>query len=212
MPPDPDDLLRQSDVLVGAVAPTQADLRRAISTACYGVFHFCLTASADMVCGMTSRTAPGYSLVYRSIDHARLRNLCDQLRRTNPQGVAIVPAAGFGLIADFARVTVNLYEQRIRADYEPSLNFTANEAKVAISEARQAIAWFRSCDEEQRRDATLQAAIGIVEVIAALTRPARPRAAARRRRDPSGTARLRSRSDATAFAHGPPPCRACGSR
>lgn len=123
----------------------------AISTAYYGVFHFCLTASADMVCGMTSRTAPGYSLVYRSIDHARLRNLCDQLRRTNPQGVAIVPAAGFGLIADFARVTVNLYEQRMRADYEPSLNFTANEAKVAISEARQAIAWFRSCDEEQRR-------------------------------------------------------------
>lgn len=104
-----------------------------------------------MVCGTTSRSSAAYSLVYRSIDHARLRSLCDQLRKTNPQGIAIVPASGFGAIADFARVTFNLYEQRIRADYEPSIDFTANEAKLSVSEARQAIAWFRSCDEEQQK-------------------------------------------------------------
>lgn len=151
MPPDPEDLLRQADSLVGSIAPTQADLRRAISAAYYAVFHACLTASADMVCGTTSRSTAAYSLVYRSTDHARLRNLCDQLRKANPQGVAIIPAGGFGMIADFAGVTVNLFEQRIRADYDPSVDFTANEAKLAISEARQAIAWFRSCGEEQQK-------------------------------------------------------------
>lgn len=104
-----------------------------------------------MVCGDSSRSSAAYSLVYRSIDHARLRGLCDQLRKTNPQSITVIPASGFGAIADFARVTFNLYEQRIRADYEPSIDFTANDAKLSISEARQAIAWFQSCDEEQQR-------------------------------------------------------------
>lgn len=151
MPPDPDELLQQADALAGGSAPTQADLRRAVSAAYYAVFHFCLTASAELVCGTASRSSAAYSLVYRSIDHARLRNLCDQLRKTNPQGVAIVPTSGFGAIADFARVTFNLYEQRIRADYEPSIDFTANEAKLSISEARQAMTWFQSCPEEQQK-------------------------------------------------------------
>lgn len=135
MPPDPNELLRQADTLAGGSGPSQADLRRAISAAYYATFHFCLTASADMVCGDSSRSSAAYSLVYRSIDHARLRGLCDQLRKTNPQSITVIPASGFGAIADFARVTFNLYEQRIRADYEPSIDFTANDAKLSISEA-----------------------------------------------------------------------------
>jgi hypothetical protein len=48
MPPlDPEELLEQARRL--AAEPTQADLRRAISAAYYGLFHFFLTAAADMI-------------------------------------------------------------------------------------------------------------------------------------------------------------------
>jgi hypothetical protein len=71
--------------------------------------------------------------------------------QTKPQGMAIKPSNGLGRMADFARVTANLQGQRHQADYEPSQTFTDTEAKLAISEARQAIAWFNSCDDEQQK-------------------------------------------------------------
>jgi hypothetical protein len=72
-----------------------------------------------------------------------------QLSQSRPQNVPIVPSNGFGRMADFARVTVSMQGQRYVADYDPSLSFTDIEAKLAISEARQAITWFKSCDDEQ---------------------------------------------------------------
>ncbi|MBV8920032.1 MAG: hypothetical protein JOZ76_18405 [Bradyrhizobium sp.] len=150
MPPDPDELLQQADALAASDGATQSDLRRAISTAYYAVFHFCLTAAADMVCGSGSRSTPRYSLVYRSVDHKTLSGLCGQLSQTKPQNVAIMPADGLGSVADFARVTANLQRQRILADYDPSQSFSEAEAKLTISEARQAINWFGSSSDEQK--------------------------------------------------------------
>lgn len=151
MPLDPKELLLHSDALAAKAGATQADLRRAISAAYYAIFHFVLAAAADMALGTSSPSTPGYGLVYRSIDHSRLRGLCDQLRGTKPGNVAITPTVGFGRIADFARLTVNLYEYRILADYEPSRDFTVDETKVAISDAREAIAWFQASAEEQQK-------------------------------------------------------------
>jgi uncharacterized protein (UPF0332 family) len=151
VPPDPEELLQQADVLAGKAGANQADLRRAISAAYYAIFHFSLTAAADMVWGAASRSTPGYTLVYRSVDHKALRSLCEKLSGTNPQDVAIIPSSGFGRVADFARVTANMQRQRHLADYDPSKTFTASEAKVAISDARQAILWFKSCDDEQQK-------------------------------------------------------------
>jgi len=42
-------------------------------------------------------------------------------------------------------------EYRILADYEPSRDFTVDETKVAISDAREAIAWFQASAEEQQK-------------------------------------------------------------
>jgi hypothetical protein len=151
VPPDPDEYLQQAEGLAGNPSATQADFRRAISTAYYAIFHFCLTAAADIIVGMESRLTPAYRLVYRSVDHRTLRGLCGQLSQTSPQNVAIIPSTGFGKIADFARVTANLQEQRIMADYDPFLSFTDVGAILAISEARQAIDWFKACDDEQQK-------------------------------------------------------------
>jgi hypothetical protein len=130
LPPDPEELLQQAENLAVNATATQADLRRAISAAYYAIFHFCLTAAADMVLGAGARSGPRYSLVYRSIDHHRLRTLCTQLSGTNPQNVSIIPPNGFGKIADFARIAGNLYEQRCSADYDPSRSYTPAEVQV----------------------------------------------------------------------------------
>jgi hypothetical protein len=145
LPPDPEKLLRQADVLAASVAATQVDLRRAISAAYYAVFHFCATAAADMILSASARSSPRYSLVYRSIDHSRFRALPRQLN-----GSPITPANEFGKIGDFAEITANLNERRSLADYDPSQTYTAAGVKVTISDARLAIDWFRSCTQEQQ--------------------------------------------------------------
>jgi hypothetical protein len=150
-PPLPDHLFDQADHLTSGVPSRPTDLRRAISNAYYGLFHFAITAAADMVLGAANQATARYALVYRSVDHAHLRNLCDQVRATNPQKVALVPVGGFGSIADFARITLNLYELRILADYDPSRLFTPNEVRLAVSDAREAIKWFQQGTAEQQQ-------------------------------------------------------------
>jgi hypothetical protein len=52
------------------------------------------------------------------LDHSRLRTVCTQLSGTDLQALQpYVPSGGLGTIADFARITANLYEQRLLAEY-----------------------------------------------------------------------------------------------
>jgi hypothetical protein len=126
LPPDPDELLQQADALAAKPGATQADLRRAISAAYYAIFHFTMAAAADMFFGTATPSASAYTVVYRSVDHEALRSLCAQLSQSKPQNVAI-PLSSFGTIADFARVTANLQEQRHSADYDPSKTSRTSE-------------------------------------------------------------------------------------
>jgi hypothetical protein len=149
-PPVPEHLFDQANSLtIDGARPT--DLRRAISNAYYALFHLALTAATDMIVGADQRTTPRYSLVYRSVDHSQLRSLCSRVSATNPQNVALIPTGGFGHVADFARITFNLYELRIRADYDPSIEFTLDEGRVAVSDAEQAVKWFRQGSAEQQQ-------------------------------------------------------------
>jgi uncharacterized protein (UPF0332 family) len=148
VPPDPERLFQQAEALVARAH--QEDLRRAISAAYYGLFHFILTAAADKAVGANNRTTPQYSVVYRTVDHSHLRGLGIKLSGTSPQGVALVPSDGFGLVAKFARIAANLYEQRNSADYDPAVTFTPDAAKLSIDQARQAIRWFQQGTAEQQ--------------------------------------------------------------
>ncbi len=145
-PPQFEDLFEQADALVAR--GRQVDLRRAISAAYYGLFHFTLTAAADMVVGNNDRSSARYSLVYRSIDHSRLQQLSKQL--TNVQNLALAPG-GFGTVADFALIAGNLHELRNRADYDPSSEYTVDEATTAISTARAAVTWFQQGTKQQQQ-------------------------------------------------------------
>jgi len=58
--PDPERLFEQADALINGYK-NETDLRRAISTAYYGVFHFVLRHVADTVAGVGNRSTNLYS-------------------------------------------------------------------------------------------------------------------------------------------------------
>ena len=77
-------LLEQAERLVSrppAGPARQVDVRRAISSAYHAVFHHVAKALADELVGVTLSAAPRYVLVYRSVSHAGLHDLCTALAK-----------------------------------------------------------------------------------------------------------------------------------
>jgi uncharacterized protein (UPF0332 family) len=154
---NPDHLFEQAEKLIlppAAGPPRQVDLRRAISAAYYGVFHYMLISAADEFVGVTKRGTPRYALIYRSVDHRALRALCNETSKpTLPAKYQrFVPAIGFsGDIQAFANAFVGLQEKRHTADYDPSGRVKTADASLAIATARDAVKRFQQADEADRR-------------------------------------------------------------
>lgn len=155
--PNPDHLFEQAVKLsLPSLAgrPRQADLRRAISAAYYGVFHFCLAAAANLFVGVTQRSSTRYAVVYRSIDHKDLRDLCAEAKKQRPSGKyePYLTSGGFGLdMQAFAAAVIELQGKRHLADYNPGPKFSTSDARLAIETARTAVLRFRAADEEARK-------------------------------------------------------------
>jgi hypothetical protein len=154
---NPDHLLEQADRLIappGGGAPRQADLRRAISNAYYGVFHAIVTEAADDFVGKTQRQTPRYALLYRSIDHRSLRTLCeDVVKTTLPAKYSkYQPSGGFGpdLLA-LATAVVDLQEKRHSSDYDPLFRVGMSEALLAVATGRTALTRFRNANRTRRK-------------------------------------------------------------
>lgn len=153
---NPDHLFEQADRLLAPTAgpPRQVDLRRAISAAYYAVFHYIVTAAADEFVGKTKRGVNRYTLVYRSIDHRALRELCNEAKKQQLplKFQKYVPATGFGPnIQAFASAVVELQEKRHAADYDPSIQIKTSDASLAIATARSAIRRFERAGAQRRK-------------------------------------------------------------
>lgn len=154
---NPDHLLDQAERLTvppGAGAPRQADLRRAISAAYYGVFHAVATEAADEFVGRTQRDSPRYALVYRNIEHGRLRGLCEDIVKSTPPAKYAMYLPGAGLGPDLVAVATaisELQERRHSADYDSLFRAKTSDAVLAVATARNALVRFRSANRGQRR-------------------------------------------------------------
>ncbi len=117
------------------------------------VFHTVLTAFADEYVGCTLRDTQVYGLVYRSVDHAKIDQLC---RRVAEPGMAeklrkFVPDEGFGTnLNQFAALDIQLREKRHFTDYDPTIWFNIADAGQVIQSPRSAIGHFGSVDAEQK--------------------------------------------------------------
>ncbi len=142
----PDDLLSVADELISAKSrkPRQSNLRRAVSTAYYAMFHCLAKCCADSLVGSRSadRSKSAWRQAYRALEHGFAKNSCK-----NQDVVKKFPKD----IEDFANTFVSLQEKRHFADYDPFARFTKLEVKSDISSARDAIERFKSSPIKDRR-------------------------------------------------------------
>jgi hypothetical protein len=152
----PDHLFEQADRLIGVLAagrPRQVDLRRAVSSAYYGLFHAILAAAADEMIGAAYRSTENYALAYRSIDHRVLRVLCIEVQKAIPAKYRrYEPAGGFSrFIRAVAASVVELQDARYAADYDPLVFLKRSDAALAVRTARRAVKRFDSATAKSRK-------------------------------------------------------------
>jgi uncharacterized protein (UPF0332 family) len=153
---NPEHLLEQAERLIQrgvAGAPRQVDLRRAISSAYYGVFHATMTAVADTFVGRSRRSTARYSLAYRSIDHRLLREICDEVKRPvlRDRYKPFEPASGFGEhIRAFCWSVLDAQQKRHAADYDPAIRLSSSEARASVSAARGSLTHLQNASDTER--------------------------------------------------------------
>jgi hypothetical protein len=153
--PNVDHLLDQAERLIastGRGVPRQVDLRRAISSAYNALFHEVSIAAADQVVGRAKQSEPLYALVYRSIDHRALKQLCEGLTKRRPPAKYaryVKDSHALG-IAFFSFAVVDLQAKWHSADYDPMIRLSALDARMAIRTARRALIAFRAVRRERR--------------------------------------------------------------
>ena len=127
----------------GERRPRQSDLRRAISTAYYAMFHEVCYDYANFLVG-TQRTAfdvSAWRRAYRSVGHGDLKD-----RAGNADLAAFSDD-----IQDFSAKFVEMQEKRHFADYDPFIEFTREEVLNEIAQVELVLERYRRVPVGQRR-------------------------------------------------------------
>ncbi len=144
---NPSDLLATARELLSPPRggpPTEASLRRAISSAYYALFHFLARECADLLIGAggSDRSDAAWRQVYRALEHGPAKTKCRkrEMMRRFPEG-----------IRSFASVFAELQEKRHAADYDPSAQFTETDTSTDIAAVADTMAKFISAPVRDRR-------------------------------------------------------------
>ena len=144
------DLIDTARRILGAARrkPSQADLRRAVSTAYYAMFHTLARTCADEIAGRSKRSAPEWARVYRALEHGRSRLALNEIRAG--KGFAGGVSAR---LADFCDTLEKFKQRRNEADYNPApLKLNRIGVNLLIGEAETAIdAFQKQAPADQRR-------------------------------------------------------------
>ena len=124
----------------GPRRPSQASLRRAVSTAYYAMFHCLAGTAADLLIGGSRGEA--WHQAYRALEHGKTRNAC-----RHRQAMQRFPTE----IRDFAEAFVMLQDRRHEADYALEGRYDKLDVLSALDGAEYAIAQFEQADVEHRR-------------------------------------------------------------
>lgn len=122
--------------------PRQADLKRAVSTAYYALFHALAKNGADLLVGVgAKRPEKAWTQVYRALNHGDAKKVCtnkDILRGISPS------------LRGCAGAFVELQEARHKADYDPGHRISRAEALARIDQAEQAVRDLREAPRQER--------------------------------------------------------------
>ena len=146
-------MIKSSDLIAAAFdlvaasgrgRPRQANLRRAVSTAYYAMFHCLAAICADLLVGSagSERSEPAWWQVYRALEHGAARQRCNR-----PAIMQRFPAE----IQDFAEKFVLMQQKRHQADYGPEGVFDKDTVLQDIIAVAEAIAKLRQVPVKDRR-------------------------------------------------------------
>ena len=125
----------------GRAPPTQARLRRAVSTAYYAMFHTLAASAADLFIGTVR--SPAWHRAYRALEHGRAKSACRQGQTMREFPVEV---------RDFARAFVVLQIKRQQADYAlDTVAYRKSDVLGYIGSAELAIRRFEQADVEAKR-------------------------------------------------------------
>ena len=132
-------------IMRNAVSPTQTELRRAVSSAYYAMFHTLAASNANSLVGASQadRQRWAWQQTYRAADHRPARNKLSRVGLGDR-----FPAA----IDDFGEVFVAAQQARHSADYDPNSDFSATDVAGLISRVESVIANFNQTPEDIRCD------------------------------------------------------------
>lgn len=121
--------------------PKQASLRRAISTAYYGLFHGLIAAaSASFLPHRHRALRPALARVF---EHRKMLEACQRLLRLRTHPVAMAPLVGSAALppdlGTVAEAFVALQQARHEADYDLARRFTRSEAEDLVDLADAAV-------------------------------------------------------------------------
>lgn len=139
----PDDLLDLAyDLQRKELEPNQAVLRRAVSTGYYALFHFLIEDTVNNWALQRHR-----SVLARTFEHGKMKTACVGLLQRIKSGD--MPSE----LLIVARAFIDLQEQRHRADYDNSKQWSSSGVLEVLAEATEAFqAWTAIRDGEAAQD------------------------------------------------------------
>ena len=127
----------------GRGRPQQDELRRAVSTAYYALFHALATCAADLLIGANrgSRVESLRLQTYRTLEHGYAKSQCES------PGIGQFPTE----IREFARQFAEMQHRRHDADYNPAITFTRSQVTALINETERKLIAFENASAQDRR-------------------------------------------------------------
>lgn len=146
---DPTHLLDAADHLVSERrpgAPRQVNLRRAVSTVYYALFHWLARCAADSLVGVGETSGESWARVYRALNHRDLRQRCQKGR--------VPPSTPYPL-RQLGTALVQLQPIRNGADYNPVVRLAKRDVLAQVDEARRILEDLESATPSDRRAFTV---------------------------------------------------------
>jgi uncharacterized protein (UPF0332 family) len=128
--------------------PKQANLRRAVSSAYYAVFHFLTDQACRIAIGGQHDQAPYRHVLGRAFAHNVMKAACvsfagGTLKASVSKGLP--PGFAFPAeIRDIATIFLNLQEQRHLADYDLTERFRRSDVLILVDRAEVTIQQFKN--------------------------------------------------------------------
>lgn len=152
-------VLAETDV--NAPVATEAQLRRAVSTAYYALFHLVLRTAAQNFAGPFINSV--YLWVYRRIEHRRIWDVC-KILDADTIAAPWSERLGFDKPSDDIRAFASgfraLQEGRHEADYNPATLQDPDESRTLVATARDAMAAFARIPEDRQNAILLNILMG----------------------------------------------------